>query len=120
MLKIVDFIYAVNAGSLSSYIEYNQVESYGGEERNIVLQSSVISQEKKLIIQDLFNHLSEDCRWLIQTIYNAPYEISTPKTRRLSKSSIIRSLERKRKWKKRKIIRICNETICFLKEIDSI
>jgi hypothetical protein len=71
---IWDWVYAINCGSLKSYIEYNQAEPtdkvFMPKEisENETMLTNQRTPEKLTVKRDLYDKLCEDSRWLLVTI----------------------------------------------------
>ena len=87
-MEAIDYLYALNAASAAGYVPI--VEEYDPESPGVILESGD-NPEREAIYKDLLAHLSDEARYVLNLIWEAPIEAVTPKRGEVTANSLKRA-----------------------------
>jgi len=118
--RFIDLYLAIVDNSIS-YVPYSGIESGEVDEFQdslTILRSKVRNPETYTINKNLFEVLSPDAKWLLETICVRPEMVCTPRTGNITKASVRRFLNKKERWHRVKINRTFRDLQQYIDSIE--
>ena len=111
-----EYLCAMNAARPENYISYSGIDMFDEDSKHNFSLTSNTNIEESMIKKDLIDNMSQDALFLLETIINSPELVATPKTKNVTKKSIIIFLE-DQKWHPKRIKKAFGEIKNYLKNL---